>query len=105
MFNFVGSCLSFFDDFWLKFAVSVARNSYLTLPIIADYGLFAVTVATVSGVVSFNRILLIAEVFVHFRLEHLLNSTGKKPLQLRLNISCRPAIRHQQLYQFHFSFI
>ena len=67
--------------------------------------------ATVSGVVPGNGILLVTKMLVHFCFEHLFNRPGEKPLQLRLNISCRSdkqvylAVRHQQLYQFHLSFI
>ena len=43
LFNFVGSCLSLFDDFRLKIAVPVARNSDFALAIVADYRLFPVT--------------------------------------------------------------
>ena len=43
LFDLVGSCLSLFDDFRLKIAVSVAWNSNFALPIVADYHLFPVT--------------------------------------------------------------
>ena len=56
LFDFVGSCLSLFKDYWLKFAVSVAGNSNLTLSIIADYCLFTVAIPVVwqSAIISFS---------------------------------------------------
>lgn len=111
LFNYIGSCLSLFDNFWLELAVSVAGNCYLTLPIIADYCLFSIAVPTVSGVVPRYGVLLLTEMLVHFCFEHLLNCPGEKPFQLRLNISRRSdkqvylAVCHQQLYQLHLSFV
>ena len=80
LFDLVGSCLSLFNDFRLKIAVSVAWNRDFALAIIADYRLFTIAVTAVSRVVSGNRVLLIAEVFVHFSLEHLLDCSGKQLL-------------------------
>ena len=48
LFDLVGSCLSLFNDFRLKIAVSVARNSDFALAIVADYRLFPVTIPTAA---------------------------------------------------------
>ena len=67
--------------------------------------------AAVSGVVPGYRVLLVTEMFVHFRFEHLLDSSGKQLFQLCLNVSGGSdqqvglAICHQQLHQFHLSLV
>jgi hypothetical protein len=100
-----------FNDFRLKIAVSVARNSDFALAIIADYRLFPVTIPAVSGVVPGYGVFLVAEMFVHFSLEHLFNRTGKQLFQFRLNVSGGSdqqvglAVCHQQLHQFHLSLV
>ena len=104
-------CQSARNDFRLEIAVPVARNSDFTLAIIADYRLFPVTIPTVSGVVPGYGVLLVAKMFVHFSLEHLLDGSGKQLFQLCLNVSGGSdqqvglAVCHQQLHQFHLSLV
>ena len=82
-----------------------------TLAIIADYRLFPVTIPTVSGVVPGYRVLLVAKMFVHFCLEHLLYRPGKQLFQFCLNVpggsdqQVGLTVCHQQLHQFHLSII
>ena len=111
LFDLVGSCLSLFNDFRLKIAVSVAWNSDFTLAIIADYRLFPVTIPTVSGVGPGYGVLLVAKMFVHFCLEHLLYRPGKQLFHFCLNApggsdqQVGLTVCHQQLHQFHLSII
>ena len=111
LFDLVGSSLSLFNDLRLKIAVPVAWDRDFTLAIVADYRLFPVTIPTVSGVVPGYRVLLVTEMFVHFRFEHLLDSSGKQLFQLCLNVSGGSdqqvglTVCHQQLHQFHLSFV
>ena len=134
LFNFVGSCLSLFDNFRLKIAVSVARHCDFALAIVADYRLFPVTIppaalccaasmphfggscantmfAAVTGIIPGYGVLLVAYMFVHFSFKHLLDGSGKQLFQLCLNVSgCSDqqvglAVCHQQLHQFHLSLV
>ena len=111
LFDLVGSCLSLFNDFRLKIAVSVARHCDFALAIVADYRLFPITIPAVTGVIPGYGVLLVTEMFVHFSLEHLLYCPGKQLFQLCLNVSGGSdqqvglAVCHQQLHQFHLSLV
>ena len=67
--------------------------------------------AAVTGVVPGYRVLLVTEMFVHFRFERLLDSSGKQLFQFRLNVSGGSdqlvglTVCHQQLHQFHLSLV
>ena len=100
-----------FNDFRLKIDVSVARNSDFALAIVTDYRLFPVTIPAVSGVDPGYGVLLVAKMFVHFSLEHLLYRPGKQLFQLCLNVSGGSdqqvglTVCHQQVHKFHLSII
>ena len=67
--------------------------------------------ANVSGVIPGYGVLLVAERFVHFCLEHLLYRPGKQLFQLCLNVAYGSdqqvglAVCHQQLHQFKLSLV
>ena len=55
--------------------------------------------------VSENRILLVAEVLVHFGFEHLLDSSGKEALQIFLDVACGFTLGHKHPGELHFFFV
>ena len=67
--------------------------------------------AAVTEIIPGYRVLLVTEMFVHFCLDHLLNSSDKDSFQLCLNVACGSdqqvglAVCHQQLHQFKLSLV
>ena len=92
-------------------AILTISNGDFTLTIFADYRLFTVPIPAVSRVIPGYGVLLIAEVFVHFSLEHLLDGSGKQLFQFCLNVpggsdqQVGLTVCHQQLYQFNLSLV
>ena len=80
-------------------SLDAVSYTHLTLP------------TTPSGIIPSYRVLLVTEMFVHFRFEHLLDSSGKQLFQFRLNVSGGSdqqvglTVCHQQLHQFHLSLV
>ena len=72
---------------------------------------FRVHLHDFTGIIPDSRVLLVTEMFVHFRFEHLLDSPGKQLFQLCLNVSGGSdqqvglTVCHQQLHQFKVSLV
>lgn len=72
------------NNLWLKGAVSVLRHFHFGLPIFAPDGFWLCAVSVIRFFRAF--ILVIAEMFVHFRLEHPLYFAGEQVFKSILNI-------------------
>lgn len=79
--------LTLFYDFRLKTPVTILRNFDLSFAEIAANLLWFLAIAII-GIVG-TLILVIAEMFIHFRLQHLLDRTSEKVFQRILDILCR----------------
>ena len=105
LFDLVGSGLSFFDDLRFKISVSVSRNRYLTIAVVALYRFFAIAVPAVSGIISENRVLFVSKMFIHFCFEYLLDRSREQFFQHLLYISGSLTFCCDKLYKLCFPFI
>ena len=78
--------MAFFYDFRLEGGVPILRDlyGYLTVAAFDNLLLIAVAAVRIVGVLVF----LVAEMFVHLRLEHFLKRSSEQILQRLLDIFC-----------------